>query len=143
MSSPFSGRTVYGGGGIYPDMRLPDVPEAPGWLAHASEDDLIIKWTGAWVTGNPSALTTLDALAASPALPAAAASDFRAYALKDSITIPADSASNAMLQRVLVRAVASAKFGDAGYYRLSAVTSGEVALARGAFGKAQSILATR
>lgn len=26
---------------------------APGWLARASEDDLLIKWTGAYVTANP------------------------------------------------------------------------------------------
>jgi hypothetical protein len=95
------------------------------------------------VTKNAASLTSLDALAASPALPAAAVSDFRAYSLKDGITIPADSASDAMLQRVLVRAAAATKWGDEGYYRLSAVTSSEVAAARGAFGKAQSILATR
>ena len=137
------GRTVYGGGGIYPDLRLPDVPEAPTWLARTSEDDLIIKWTGAWVTANSASLASLDALAANPMLPATAISDFRGYALKDGIAIPADSASDAMLQRVLVRSVAATKFGDAGYYRISAVTSPEVATARGAFGKAQSILATR
>ena len=136
------GRTVYGGGGIVPDMRLPDAPAAPGWLARSSEDDLLIKWTGGWVTANGPSLTSLDALAASPLLPAAAVSDFRAYALKDGIAIPTDSASDAMLQRVLVRAVAATKFGDEGYYRLAAVTSGEVAAARGAFGKAQSILAS-
>jgi hypothetical protein len=48
-----------------------------------------------------------------------------------------------MLQRVLVRTVAATKWGDEGYYRLAAVTSGEVAAARGAFGRAQGILATR
>ena len=137
------GRTVYGGGGIYPDMKLPDAPEAPGWLARASEDDLVIKWTGAWVTANAASLTSLDAFAASPMLPAAATSEFRVYALKDGVTIPIDAESDAMLQRVLARAVAATKFGDAGYYRISAVTSPEVATARGAFGKAQSILATR
>jgi len=136
------GRTVYGGGGIVPDMRLPDAQPAPGWLARSSEDDLLIKWTGGWVTANTASLTSLDALAAKPMLPAAAVSDFRAYALKDGITIPADSVSDAMLQRVLVRAVAATKFGDEGYYRLAAVTSGEVAAARGAFGKAESILAS-
>ncbi|MBK5187981.1 MAG: PDZ domain-containing protein [Gemmatimonadaceae bacterium] len=66
------GRTVYGGGGIYPDMRLPDAPSAPAWLARASEDDLLLKWTGAWVTANATSLTSLDALASSRTLPAAA-----------------------------------------------------------------------
>jgi carboxyl-terminal processing protease len=137
------GRTVYGGGGIYPDIRLPDAPEAPGWLARASEDDLLLKWTGAWVTANASALTSLEAFAGAPSLPAAAIADFRAFATKDGIKIPSDAESDAMLQRVLVRTVAATKWGDEGYYRLAAVTSGEVAAARGAIGRAQSILATR
>ncbi len=137
------GRTVYGGGGIFPDIRLPDGGDAPAWLARSSEDDLVIKWTGAWVTANTASLASLDALAASPKLPAAALSDFRAYALKDGITIPADPEADRVLQIVLVRAVAATKFGDEGYYRIAAVTSSEVAAARGAFGKAQSILATR
>ena len=137
------GRTVYGGGGIYPDIRLADTPEAPGWLARASEDDLLLKWTGAWVTANAPSLTSLDALAAAPSLPAAAIADFRTFATKDGIAIPADAASDSMLQRVLVRTVAATKWGDEGYYRLAAVTSGEVAIARGAFGRAQGILATR
>jgi carboxyl-terminal processing protease len=137
------GRTVYGGGGIYPDIRLADAPEAPGWLARASEDDLLLKWTGAWVTANAAAFASLDALAATPSLPAAAIADFRAFAAKDGITIPSDADTDAMLQRVLVRTVAATKWGDEGYYRLAAVTSPEVATARGAFGRAQSILATR
>jgi carboxyl-terminal processing protease len=137
------GRVVYGGGGIYPDVKLPEGGESPSWLERTSEDDLVLKWTGAWVTANAASLTSLDAFAASPKLPVAALSDFRAFALKDGITIPADSSSDAVLQIVLARAVAATKFGDAGYYRISAVTSPEVATARGAFGKAQSILATR
>jgi len=137
------GRTVYGGGGIYPDIRLADVPETPGWLARAYEDDLLLKWTGAWVTANAAALTSLDVLASSPSLPSAALADFRAFAAKDGITIPSDTETDALLQRVLVRTVAETKWGDEGYFRLAAVTSPEVAAARGDFGRAQSILATR
>jgi hypothetical protein len=134
---------VYGGGGIYPDVRLADAPEAPAWLARASEDDLLLKWTGAWVTANATSLASLDAFAATPSLPASAVADFRSFATKDGIAIPSDSATESILQRVLVRTVAGSKWGDEGYYRLSAVTSPEVAAARGAFGRAQSILATR
>ena len=137
------GRTVYGGGGIYPDVRLPDVPAAPDWLARATEDDLLLKWTGGWVTANASSFSTIDALAANPALPSAAVADFRSFATKNGVTIPADSATESMLQRVLVRAVAATKWGDEGYYRLAAVTSPEVAIARGSFSRAQSILATK
>jgi carboxyl-terminal processing protease len=137
------GRVVYGGGGIYPDIRLPDAPSEPSWLARASEDDLLLKWTGGWVSANAASLTTIDALAANPLLPPAAATDFRAFATKNGVSIPTDSASDAMLQRVLVRTVAGTKWGDEGYYRLAAVTSSEVAAARSAFGRAQSILATK
>ena len=137
------GRTVYGGGGIYPDVRLPDVGAAPSWLARASEDDLLLKWTGGWVTANAASLASLDALAANPVLPAAAVSDFRAFATKNGVAIPTDTATDAMLQRVLVRNVAATKWGDEGYYRLAAVTSVEVAAARGTFDRAQSILAIR
>jgi hypothetical protein len=134
---------VYGGGGIYPDLRLPVAPAAPAWLARASEDDLLLKWTGGWVSATAASLTTIDALAANPQLPPAAAADFRAFATKNGVAIPTDSATDAMLQLVLVRTVAATKWGDEGYYRLAAVTSTEVAAARDAFGRAQSILATR
>jgi carboxyl-terminal processing protease len=137
------GRTVYGGGGIYPDVRLPDTPMAALWLARVDEDDLLLKWTGGWVTANAAALPALEAFAAHPVLPAAALSDFRAFAAKDGIEIPSDTASDSMLQRVLVRTVAGTKWGDEGYYRLAAITSPEVAAARSTFDKAQSILATR
>ena len=137
------GRTVYGGGGIYPDVRLPETPMAPMWLARVDEDDLLLKWTGGWVTANAVALPALDLLAANPVLPATAVSEFRAFAAKDGIQIPTDTASDSMLQRVLVRTVAGTKWGDEGYYRLAAITSPEVAAARGTFDKAQSILATR
>jgi carboxyl-terminal processing protease len=137
------GRTVYGGGGIYPDIRLADAPAAPEWLARAGEDDLLLKWTGGWITANAAAMTSVDALAANPTLPAAALTEFRAFAAKNGVVIPSDGAADVMLQRVLVRTVAGTKWGDEGYYRLSAVTSSEVAAARGAFDRAQSILATR
>src|SRR6185312_15908045 len=106
------GRTVYGGGGIYPDVRFPDSPLPPTWAARVSEDDLLLKWTGGWVTANAALLPALDAFAAKPELPASALADFRAFAAKDGITIPPDSGSDAMLQRVLVRTVAGTKWGD-------------------------------
>ena len=89
------------------------------------------------------AILARDVIAANPTLPPAAATDFRAFATKNGVAIPTDSATDVMLQRVLVRTVAATKWGDEGYYRLAAVTSSEVEAARGAFGRAQSILATR
>ena len=134
---------MYGGGGIYPDIRLPDAPAAPSWAARAEEEDLLLKWTGGWITANAAALTSIDALAANPTMPPAALADFRTFAAKNGVVIPSDAASDEVLQRVLVRTVAATKWGDEGYYRLAAVTSSEVAAARGSFDRAQSILATR
>jgi carboxyl-terminal processing protease len=137
------GRTVYGGGGIYPDIRFAASSNAPVWLARAYEDDLMLKWIGGWVSANASTLTSVDALAAHPALSDSALTAFRAFATADGIDIPSSPDANGMLQRVLVREVARTKWGDEGYYRLSAVTSPEVVAARAAFDKAQAILATR
>ncbi len=137
------GRTVYGGGGIYPDVRLPEVAASPSWLARATEEDLLLKWTGGWVTANAASLSSLDALAANPVLPTTAVTEFRAFATKSGVAIPTDSATDGMLQKMLVRNVAATKWGDEGYYRLAAVTSVDVAAARGTFDRAQSILAIR
>src|SRR5919197_2398488 len=56
------GRTVFGGGGIYPDVRLEDDDVLPLWLARVRENDLVLKWIGGYVTANAAALSTLDAL---------------------------------------------------------------------------------
>ena len=91
----------------------------------------------------PQSLATVDALAASPTLPPDALANFRANAAKSGVTVPEDSASSAMLSRTLVRVIAFAKFGTAGYYRLVALTDREVDEAIGAFDKAEGILGGR
>ncbi|HEX6533695.1 MAG TPA: S41 family peptidase [Gemmatimonadaceae bacterium] len=121
-----AGRTVYGGGGIYPDVVLPKPAPAPHWLARALEDDLPAKWLPGWVSASGGALTTVEALAASPALPAAALADFRRFAASQGDTIPADSAAEQRLQRTLVLAAAWVKWGAGGYYHLRAVMDAEV-----------------
>ena len=135
------GRTVYGGGGIYPDVRLGGEDALPLWLARVRENDLVLKWIGGYVTANAATVSSLDVLAANPTLPAAAIADFRSFASQQAVAIPTGSDIDAELQRVLVRAVGRAKFGDAGYYRLAAVLDPTVREAAQQFDRASAILA--
>src|SRR5690348_15846832 len=68
------GRTVYGGGGIYPDVRLSEEAQ-PLWLARVRENDLALKWIGGYVSANVGVPATLDALAANPVMPGSAIAD--------------------------------------------------------------------
>jgi carboxyl-terminal processing protease len=115
-----AGRVVYGGGGIYPDVLLSEPEPAPLWLSRVREEDLLLKWIGGYVSAAAASLTTADALAAHPALPASALAEFRAFASQQGVSIPAGPEVDAVLQRVLVRAVARAKFGEGGYLRVAA-----------------------
>jgi carboxyl-terminal processing protease len=134
------GRVVYGGGGIYPDVVL-DEPAVPLWVARLREDDVVLRWIGGYVSASAAQVPTVDALAARPALPAAALADFRAFAAQQAVAIPAGADADTVLQRVLVPAAARAKFGDAGFYRLSAVLDPTVRQAAQAFDRAAAILA--
>jgi carboxyl-terminal processing protease len=138
-----NGRTVYGGGGIYPDVVLPDRESGPIWLARLNEEAIPLAWVGGYVSAASTRLTTVEALAAAPKLPAATLEDFRAFARKQGITIPAGADADAWLQGALVLRVASAKWGDAGYYRVVAAIDPEVTAAARAFDRAAAILSTR
>ena len=69
------GRTVYGGGGIYPDVVLAEPQRAPLWLARLHEQDVVTRWMNAWLGAHPDALGTVETLSASPVLPAGALAD--------------------------------------------------------------------
>ncbi|HEY2375357.1 MAG TPA: S41 family peptidase [Gemmatimonadaceae bacterium] len=135
------GRIVYGGGGIYPDVRLADQDAQPLWLARVRENDLVLKWIGGYVTANGSAIMTLDALAANPTMPAGAIAEFRSFATQQGVMIPAGADADGQLQRMLARAVGRAKFGDAGYYRIAALVDPTVREAAQEFDRASAILA--
>jgi carboxyl-terminal processing protease len=135
------GRTVYGGGGIYPDIRLGDDDAQPLWLERVQENDLALKWVAGYVSANTATLTSLDRLAGAPTIPAAAIAEFRSFATEQGVTIPAGADADAILQRFLVRAVARAKFGDTGYYRIAALVDPLVRQAAQQFDRASAILA--
>ena len=134
------GRVVFGGGGIYPDVRLAEDPQ-PLWLAQVRENDLALKWIGGYVTANVGVPATLDALAAAPSMTGAAIGEFRSFATQQGVTIPAGNDVDAELQRMLTRALARAKFGESGYYRIAALLDPTVRRAAQQFDRASAILA--
>jgi carboxyl-terminal processing protease len=138
-----NGRTVYGGGGIYPDVVLPEPESAPPWLARLHEEAIPLAWVGGYVSAAGTRFTTAEALAAAPTLSSTALDDFRAFARKQGISIPAGTEADAWLQRTLVSRVASAKWGEAGYYRVIAAVDPEITAASRAFDRAAAILPTR
>ncbi|HET7565689.1 MAG TPA: S41 family peptidase [Gemmatimonadaceae bacterium] len=135
------GRVVYGGGGIYPDVVTPEPSGTPVWLARVREEDVVLKWIGGYVSANGAQLTSADALAAHPALPSAALTEFRAFAASQGTPVPDGAEADTLLERMLVGATARVKFGDAGYYRVSAVLDPAIANAARMFDRAQAILA--
>jgi len=135
-----SGRRLYGGGGIYPDVLLPEPDPAPLWLARTREDDLPLKWVGGYLTSVGAALPGLDTLAARRSLPAEAVESFRALAAAGGIEIP--PGAEPLLQRTLLLTIAFAKWGEEGFYRLVAVTDPMVTAATQQFGRAAAILNT-
>ncbi|HUO52719.1 MAG TPA: S41 family peptidase [Gemmatimonadaceae bacterium] len=134
------GRVVYGGGGIYPDIRFPWPKPEPLWFDQLSEEGTRLKFLNGYVSANPSLFPSLDALAKDPRLPPDAVTQLRAFAARDSLEIPAGAEADSILQRSLVRGYARFKWGDAGYYRMAAIFDPEVARAAASFDKAQQIL---
>ncbi|HEX5725805.1 MAG TPA: S41 family peptidase, partial [Longimicrobiaceae bacterium] len=135
-----AGRTVFGGGGIYPDVVLPEPEPAPLWLARLREDDVPTRWIAAYLTANPGALTTLEALAAAPALSAAALAEFRVFAARAGHALPAGAEVDERLRRMLLPELAGVKWGPGGYYRLAAVLDPQVQAAAAEFARAGAIL---
>lgn len=134
------GRTVYGGGGIVPDVLLAEPEPAPVWLARLEEVQLPAQWLGAHLTEQGAAYPSLDSLTAAPRLAPGTLAAFRAFARAQGATIPEDADADRLLERRLVLRLAGTKWGPAGYYRLAALLDPEVAAARAAFTQAEAIL---
>ncbi|WP_420126098.1 S41 family peptidase [Longimicrobium sp.] len=137
------GRTVYGGGGIYPDVVMPEAEPAPLWLARLAENAVQTRWIGAHLTENAGAYTTAEALSAAPRLPDAALAQFRAFAQQQGHTVPAGAEADRALQRLLVPEIAGTKWGSAGYYRVLAAVDEQIGAAVSEFERANAILGTR
>lgn len=133
-----NGRLVYGGDGIRPDILLPAWQPPPLWLAHALENDLILRWTGSYLDAAP--LPDLLAVSGRPALPAATTLEFRTFAAQQGVEIPTDSDTELRLHAVLLSAIAAASRDAAGYYRIAAALDAELEAAVAAFAQTDSVL---
>lgn len=134
------GRTVYGGGGIYPDVVLDAPGRAPAWYARLAESGALLAWAGAHAQANAAAYPSLEALAAKPALAPGALDELRRLAAARGVPVPTGADVDALLTRAALRYVADARWGDAGWYRLAAVQDGAVARAVEAFPQAAALL---
>lgn len=133
------GRTVYGGGGIFPDVLAPEPEPVPLWLARALEQDLPLRWTGGYVTAHASELPPPPE-GTLPPLPAGAVADFRGFAAAQGVALPADPEVDRRLARVLLRWIAGVRWGDRVAASIAALQDPQVEAARGAFDQAASIL---
>jgi carboxyl-terminal processing protease len=131
-----SGRTVYGGGGIFPDVAMSALVPVPRWAGRIEEQQLPLAWSGGYVDAHGATLGSPDAFAAH-GLPATALSDFRAFAARQGLTVPTDG--DALLQEILLRSVAYAKWGSEGVYRVIAQRDAAVTQAVAAFAQAAAL----
>lgn len=113
------GRTVYGGGGVVPDVLLPVRDEQPAWAALLVEAALPLKWVAGYLGEHGASLTTPEAFAAAP-LDDATIAGFRQFAAAQGARVPDGADADRELRRLLSLTVAGAKWGDRGVYRVAA-----------------------
>lgn len=136
------GRTVYGGGGIYPDVVL-ERREVPLWLAQVREAMLPLRWTPGYIEVNADRFPDLESLARAPRLPPDAIPLFREFAREQGIRIPEGEDADRRLEELLLLSIAAARWGPSGYSRVAAAIDPEVAAAVAAFDTAQMVLGVR
>jgi carboxyl-terminal processing protease len=112
-----AGRTLYGGGGIFPDIVLDLPTPTPVWIARLGESELLTKWAGAYMAQG-RAPDRVEAYLDQSAVPASAVADFRTFARSNGAELVDGAAADAALRRELVAALARVKLGDGAYYRV-------------------------
>ncbi|MEZ4588234.1 MAG: S41 family peptidase [Gemmatimonadales bacterium] len=133
-----AGRTVYGGGGVHPDVVLPEPHEYPAWLGRLLEEEAPLRWAGGFATGQT--IPTAEALAESAPLAEQAIASFREFVRAREGEVPAGPEADRLLRAVLLRQLAYAKFGDGGYYQVATALDPVVREAVGHFARAAEVL---
>lgn len=133
-----AGRTVYGGGGIYPDVEFPARGELPPWAAQLNEADVWIEWLGSYLPDQGARLTSLDAFIAADELSPAAVTSLRELARRQRIELPADA--DVPLRLLMRQVVARGKWGEAGALTFRARWDGQVQRAVESFTRAGALL---
>jgi carboxyl-terminal processing protease len=134
-----SGRTLYGGGGIYPDELLKRAAESPLWLRRALEAGVIVEWLGGHLQSS-QVPENVEVFTQRLAVSAPEVERFISMAATHGIVVPSDSAAMALLQRQLLSAVAYAKWGDAGAARVDAALDPDLTAAISLFERAASLV---
>ena len=83
-----AGRTVYGGGGIFPDIPLGPEPPTPVWIDRMQVDNVPLQWVDGYLDSRGAELVSLESLVAAPAIPYSAIAGFRAFAAARADSIP-------------------------------------------------------
>lgn len=112
------GRTVYGGGGIQPDVVLKSPDALPSWLARLEEKELPSRWASALVADSAGRLVPLHALVDGRFLSASVIGTFRSFVRREGGEVPEGADADALLRRHLAPLVAYYKHGEAAYYRV-------------------------
>jgi carboxyl-terminal processing protease len=133
-----AGRTVYGGGGVFPDVPFAERAPRPRWALRAEEQQLPLAWSGGYVEAHGASLSSLESFAAAGTLPPAALADFRTYAARQGVVIPTDA--DEQLQTMLVTSVAGARWGSEGAYHVEALHDTAVRDAIASFARAGQLL---
>lgn len=113
-----AGRTVYGGGGIYPDVLFDHPAPTPVWLTRLSERELLLKWAGAAISDATRAPDTMEAYLDRRVVSPAVLAEFRTFARSNGADVPDGAEADSQLQRWLSAALARAKLGESAYYRV-------------------------
>jgi carboxyl-terminal processing protease len=132
-----SGRMVYGGGGIFPDVVLNEPASLPIWLARLDEAGLPFRWASAYA----------DSAGAVKAVPRAvdvtlsdnAIAQFRAFARPLGGDVPTGAEADAMLKQHLTPLVARFRAGEGAYYRALASNDPWISAALAAFVQASQL----
>jgi carboxyl-terminal processing protease len=127
-----AGRTVYGGGGIFPDVTLAPREPVPLWMAALEEQELPLRW----------AATMTDAklaLADVPQLPDTVLAGFRAFARANRAEVATGTDIDRILNRHLQPVLARQLGGDDAYRRAQLMHDPWIAKAMEAFGAAAAL----
>ena len=122
-----SGRTAYGGGGIYPDLLFePYDGTEPRWFTQLRELQLPLQWLGSYLSD-----TTFDGVTprdfAATSLPEPVVKNFLSFASESGVSVPPEGLE--VVAELLLRQVAWGQWGVTGYYTVAALHDRRVAMA--------------
>ncbi|MDX1673978.1 MAG: S41 family peptidase [Longimicrobiales bacterium] len=136
------GRTVYGGGGIYPDHVLEDHAD-PHWVQRIRDENLLLRWVPGFLDDRPDRYANLPRLVDEPALESEDVAAFVAYAAEQGVEVPRDPEATARLERLVLSRIILSRFGHEGLYAFLAHTDPEVEAAARLLPEAAALLGDR